>query len=254
MSEIPKIIHYCWFGRGQKPPLAEKCIASWRKFLPDYEIKEWNEDNYDVNSIPYTAEAYATKKYAFVSDYARFDILYRYGGVYFDTDVEIIKSIDDILSAGPYMGRELPMTINGGLGLAAEPGMAAYSAILAHYQPLRFLQKDGSFDRKTIVQHVTETLIENGLKWREGIVDFMGVKIYPPEYFNPKDMGTGRLTITANTRTIHHYSASWYTPMDRVVQWTIVHYGIRTGQLLSLLRHNPFYIIRRACRFLRQGV
>ena len=94
---IPKTIHYCWFGRNQLPKSAIKCISSWRKFFPDYEIKEWNEDNFDVNSIPYTAEAYQVGKYAFVSDYARFWILYHYGGVYFDTDVEVIKPMDDII-------------------------------------------------------------------------------------------------------------------------------------------------------------
>ena len=103
---IPKIIHYCWFGRNPLPELAQKCIASWRKYLPDYEIKEWNEDNFDVNMIPYTAEAYKAKKYAFVSDYARFWILYKYGGLYFDTDVEVIKPMDDIIARGPFMGCE----------------------------------------------------------------------------------------------------------------------------------------------------
>ena len=103
---IPKIIHYCWFGRGPLPELAQKCIASWKKYLPDYEIKEWNEDNFDVNIIPYTAEAYKAKKYAFVSDYARFWILYRYGGIYFDTDVEVIRPMDDIIERGNFMGFE----------------------------------------------------------------------------------------------------------------------------------------------------
>lgn len=103
---IPKIIHYCWFGRNPLPPLAIKCIESWRKYLPDYEIKEWNEDNFDVNIIPYTAEAYAQKKYAFVSDYARFWILYKYGGIYFDTDVEVIRPLDDIIARGGFMGFE----------------------------------------------------------------------------------------------------------------------------------------------------
>ena len=103
---IPKIIHYCWFGRNPLPELAQKCIASWKKYLPDYEIKEWNEDNFDVNIIPYTAEAYAAKKYAFVSDYARFWILYKYGGIYFDTDVEVIRPIDDIIAKGNFMGCE----------------------------------------------------------------------------------------------------------------------------------------------------
>ena len=118
---IPKIIHYCWFGRKALPRSAKKCIESWKKYLPDYEIKEWNEDNFDVNMIPYTQEAYSAKRYAFVSDYARFYILYHYGGIYFDTDVEVIKPIDDILEKGAFMGcetiaeEEIPLYVAPGL-------------------------------------------------------------------------------------------------------------------------------------------
>ena len=124
---IPKVIHYCWFGRNPLPTSAQRCIASWRIFLPDYEIKEWNEDNFNVNIIPYTQQAYEAKKYAFVSDYARFWVLYHYGGLYFDTDVEIIKSFDDIVDNGAFMGLEIDGTkegskiaINPGLGLGAD--------------------------------------------------------------------------------------------------------------------------------------
>ena len=102
---IPKIIHYCWFGHNPLPESAKKCIESWKKYLPGYEIKEWNESNFNVNAIPYTEEAYRLKKYAFVSDYARFWILYHYGGLYFDTDVEVIKRMDDIIERGAFMGR-----------------------------------------------------------------------------------------------------------------------------------------------------
>lgn len=109
---IPRTIHYCWFGRTPLPDKAKICIESWKKFMPDYEIKEWNEDNFDVNIIKYTAEAYKLKKYAFVSDYARFWILYHYGGVYFDVDVELIKPIDDILARGAFMGCEKPELIS----------------------------------------------------------------------------------------------------------------------------------------------
>ena len=127
---IPKIIHYCWFGRNPLPDSAQRCIDSWRKFLPDYEIKEWNEDNFDVNSIPYTEQAYKAKKYAFVSDYARFWILYHEGGLYFDTDVEVIKSLDDIICNGNFMGEESDeghldaydgLGVNSGLGLGISP-------------------------------------------------------------------------------------------------------------------------------------
>ena len=139
---IPKIIHYCWFGHNPLPPLAIKCIASWKKHFPDYEIKEWNEDNFNVNSIPYTYEAYSVGKYAFVSDYARFWILYQYGGIYFDTDVEVIKNMDDIINAGPFMGCEnmfIPKNknsiadINPGLGFGAIPKMEIYKNILDYY-------------------------------------------------------------------------------------------------------------------------
>ena len=101
---ITKTIHYCWFGRGELPEKAKQCIESWKKFCPDYEIKEWNEDNFDMNSCAYVKEAYEAKKWAFVSDYARFEILYKYGGLYFDTDVELVKSFDDIVSKGTFMG------------------------------------------------------------------------------------------------------------------------------------------------------
>ena len=130
---IPKIIHYCWFGRNPLPESAKKCIDSWRKFLPDYEIKEWNEDNFDVNIIPYTQQAYEAKKYAFVSDYARFWILYHHGGVYFDTDVEVIRPMDDIIKKGPFMGREKgayikatgdnTVEVKGDAGLGVAPGL-----------------------------------------------------------------------------------------------------------------------------------
>lgn len=126
---IPKIIHYCWFGGNPLPKSAERCIASWRKFLPDYEIKEWNENNYDVHKIQYIQEAYEAKKYAFVSDYARFDILYQYGGIYFDTDVEVLKPLEDIIARGPFMGREAGAYLRNickgyeGDGLAVAPGL-----------------------------------------------------------------------------------------------------------------------------------
>ena len=138
---IPKVIHYCWFGRNTLPPLAVKCIESWKKYFPDYEIKEWNEENFNVNIIPYTKEAYEMKKYAFVSDYARFWILYHYGGLYFDTDVEVIRPMDDIIDKGPFMGCEKNIDNNGetilavapGLGLGANPGLGLYSELLQLY-------------------------------------------------------------------------------------------------------------------------
>ena len=185
---IPKIIHYCWFGGNPLPESAKKCIASWRKFLPDYEIKEWNESNFDVNSIKYTREAYRLKKYAFVSDYARMWILYNYGGLYFDTDVELIKPIDDIVARGNFMGREAAdnklsghdggaaikgcgslneSTINPGLGLGVAPGLGLYKKVVDWYQAHHFATWDGKFTA-TIVDIVSNILAEDKLQELEG--------------------------------------------------------------------------------------
>lgn len=201
---IPKIIHYCWFGRGEKPALAKNCIASWRKFFPGYEIREWNGDNFDVNIIPYTAEAYTCKKYAFVSDYARFWVLYKYGGLYFDTDVEVIRPMDDIVARGPFMGIETPATF-GNLPNVA-PGLGLYEEILNYYKNLHFLTDDGKMSEVTVVTHVTAVLQKAGLHATNEMQCVNGVWIYPVDYFNPFNDLTGKLEKTENTRTIHWYS------------------------------------------------
>lgn len=217
---IPKTIHYCWFGRNPLPPLAIRCIESWKRYLPDYEIKEWNEDNFDVNIIPYTKEAYEAKKYAFVSDYARFWILYKYGGLYFDTDVEVIKSMDDIIARGPFMGCENEAVDDGtevlavapGLGLGVNPGLGLYKEMLDLYAMLHFIMPDGSPNLKTVVQYTTEILCKYGLKNVNAIQHCAGIWVYPKEYFCPKDGAGGKMTnLTMNTCSIHHYTASWYT-------------------------------------------
>ena len=223
---IPKVIHYCWFGRNPLPELAQKCIASWRKYLPDYEIKEWNEDNFDVNIIPYTAEAYRAKKYAFVSDYARFWILYKYGGLYFDTDVEIIKPMDDIIARGPFMGCEnevrngaTTLGVAPGLGLGVNPGRGLYKEILNLYSSIHFHIANAADKQITIVQIVTEKLVEKGLKNINKIQFIEGVYIYPKDYFCPKDYITNESNMTHNTRTIHHYAATWIGKKQKVYFW-----------------------------------
>ena len=188
--------------------------------MPDYEIKEWNEDNFDVNIIPYTAEAYSVGKYAFVSDYARFWILYHFGGVYFDTDVEVIKSIDDIVEKGAFMGVEVmckvhpkklvgyPM-VNPGLGIGAPVCTDFYKKVLDYYSELHFLRSDGSIIGGTVVFHMTSLLVEEGLEKHEGMQRVAGMWIYPEDYFNPFDDVTGRLKKTKNTRSIHWYARTW---------------------------------------------
>ena len=220
---IPKIIHYCWFGRNPLPASAQKCIASWRKFLPDYEIKEWNEDNFDVNTIPYTQQAYEAKKYAFVSDYARFWILYRYGGLYFDTDVEVIKSFDDILKKGAFMGLEIDGTIKGtkiainpGLGLGAEAGLPVYQEILNRFAKMDYYGTDGKRNCYTMIPMVTELFVKNGLKENGLVQSVCDVTIYPQRFFNPYNGVTGKLAMSPDTHSIHWYSATW---MDTKSKW-----------------------------------
>lgn len=239
---IPKTINYCWFGRKTLPKSAQKCISSWRRFFPDYEFKEWNEDNFDVNIIPYTQQAYQAKKYAFVSDYARLWVLYNYGGIYFDTDVEVIKSMDDIVERGPFMGIEVPASgsnppqVNPGLGLGACLGHPFYKVILDKYSDLSFINTDGSFNQKAIVAHTTESLIEYGLKPVDGIQQVEGISIYPSDYFNPLDSLTGRLNCSENTRTIHWYMNSW-ADTSALYKWLskAYHRVFGTRRNLSLL-------------------
>lgn len=214
---MTKKIHYCWFGRNPLPESARRCIASWRKFFPDYEIVEWNEDNFDVNCIPYTAQAYEAGKYAFVSDYARFAVLYKQGGIYFDTDVEVIAPMADVIARGPFMGfeinpcRDRPYgAVAAGLGIGAEAGMDFYKTVLDYYAKLNFRRPDGSYNMTdAVVNIVTRELVKAGLRDEPGIQHVAGITIYPQDWFNPFDDATGRLYKTENTRTIHWFTKTW---------------------------------------------
>lgn len=240
---IPKTIHYCWFGRKPLPPLAEKCIASWKKYLPDYEIIEWNEDNFDINGIPYTKEAYQAGKYAFVSDYARFWILYHYGGLYFDTDVEVIKSIDDIISKGPFMGREILQhesgdDINPGLGIGAAPEMEIFKEVLNVYKTKRFYNNDSTLNLTTVVTVTTKILSTHEKHQLDNnVIQIGGINIYPTEYFCPKNYYTGEMMITSNTVAIHHYDASWKSNKDKLKRKIINILGERLTRIIVKFKH-----------------
>lgn len=252
MTTIPKVIHYCWFGRNPLPPMAEICIASWRKYLPDYEIKEWNEDNFDVKMNPYIEEAYYMKKYAFVSDFARFYVLYHHGGVYFDVDVELLKPIDDILAKGPFMGLEnvsadffyrgctaMPAA---GLGMAMYPKMEILKEMVEYYYNRHFISPKGQPQYKTIALIVTDILLARGEKFGpNSISKCAGIYIYPEEYFNPKSLATGKTTITNNTRSIHHYAGSW---ADRKRKRGLARYWWQSKNIFLRLKLS----VKRACR------
>ena len=215
MKEIPHLIHYCWFGGKPLPPLADKCIKSWQKFLPDYKIIRWDETNFPVNEIPFIEAAYQAGKYAFVSDYARLKILHEYGGLYFDTDVEIIRPIDDIIAAGPFMGcenesrlgeRPESLGVNPGLGFGAYPDMELLEELTRLYLSMTFDPHDSN--PLTIVEHTSRALTEHGLKNTPEIQSVAGFNIYPKEYFAPLSPSL-IMHLTPQSRTIHHYAATW---------------------------------------------
>lgn len=215
---MEKVIHYCWFGQNPLPESAIKCIDSWKKFCPDYQIKEWNESNFDFSQCKYAVRACELKKYAFLSDYARFKILYEYGGVYLDTDVELIKGLDEIVEKGPFMGCEGNYAVASGLGIGAEPKMEIYKELVELYENIDFEKDDGSSNVKTVVDYVTEVFTKYGFKKTDEIQLIKGVYVYPQEYFCPKDVDSGALNITDNTVSIHHYDASWFSDSERYAQ------------------------------------
>ncbi|WP_418983909.1 glycosyltransferase family 32 protein [Alistipes sp.] len=218
---IPQVIHYCWFGGKPLPRNAEKCIASWRKYYPDFEIRRWDESNFDVNIIPFTAEAYSAKKFAYVSDYARLRILYRLGGYYFDTDVEAVKRLPDAIREEPFMGIEkstLPnhrFKVNPGLGFSSRPGSPLLAEIMGHYENMHYLTPAG-INQITIVPITTAVLEKYGFDGTNRLQDAGDFRIYPYDYFCPIEYPLGKIEITPNTCTIHHYTESWMSPTDKL--------------------------------------
>ena len=211
---IPKKIHYCWFGGNPKPKLAEKCFRSWKKYCPGYEIIEWNEDNYDLSAAPlYVRQAYEAKKWAFVTDFVRLQVVCDQGGIYLDTDVELRKPLEQLLENRAWFGFEDQKHIATGLGFGAEAGHPVLHEIMADYLEIPFLLADGSYDILSCPQRNTGAFLRRGLRQDNSRQTLEGdVLILPSDYLNPKDWKTGEIRITENTLSIHHFGASWYTP------------------------------------------
>lgn len=212
---IPKIIHYCWFGKGEMPRIAEKCIKSWKKYCPDYQIMCWNEQNVDVSENRYAKEAYESGKWAFVSDYVRLKVIHEHGGVYLDTDVELIRPIDELIHQGPYMGFDEKGIVATGLGFAAEPGNEIIGTFLKDYDDIPFILPDGSFDTTPCPDRNTEALKRLGMDLSNHDQVFCGMHFLPQDYLCPMDYYTGKKHITKNTYSIHHYCASWTSSVTK---------------------------------------
>lgn len=209
---IPKIIHYCWFGRNTMPELAKKCMKSWKKVCPDYEIKCWTEDNFDINICPYVKEAYEKKQWAFVSDYARLWIVYQYGGIYLDTDVELVKNIDALLVYDAFFGFENKERVNTGLGFGAQPKAELLRIMLNEYDNIHFVNSAGEQDRTPCPERNTRALLKYSLI-QNGKTQILNnnTLILAPDIMSPIDYASGKNKKNAQTISIHHYAASWHT-------------------------------------------
>lgn len=210
---IPKKIHYCWFGGAEKSSLIKKCITSWKKICSDYEIIEWNESNFNINICPYVKGAYQHKKWAFVSDYARFHVLNEYGGVYLDTDVELLKPLDSLVEQGAFAGFASNSIVATGLVLACEKGNWLCKEVLKSYESQEFLDDDPD-KIVAIGRRVTAILVQHGLVLNGEEQNIDGITVYPSYYFNPTN-GDMRVKVDERAYSVHHYAATWFPKKKR---------------------------------------
>jgi mannosyltransferase OCH1-like enzyme len=206
---IPKIIHYCWFGGNPLGEKEEKIIATWEKYCPDYKVMVWNEDNFNIDQMgDYVKEAYQAKKWAFVSDVARLYALTQYGGIYMDTDMEVIKPLDSLLKLDAFMGFEVETTISTAI-IAAKENHPTFKQLYDDYNDRHFINSDGTYDETTNVIRITEIFQENGLLLNNEKQTVMDVTIFPRIYFSPKSYWTQEINAGEETYAIHQYSGSW---------------------------------------------
>lgn len=209
MEHIPRVIHYCWFGGAEKSKLMKKCIESWRIYLPDYEIVEWNESNFDIELFTFTKDAYKEKKWAFVADYCRVWVLYNYGGIYLDTDMEVLKNMDIFLNNEAFAGQEDEITIAAGI-LGSKKNNEFIYKIIQHYNLINFKNYKDKVIEITIPNIITKLAYEEGYKKSDSITTIdKYITIYPKEYFYPKRNSWERADISKNTYAIHHYEGTW---------------------------------------------
>ena len=221
---IPKIIHYCWFGRNPLPMSVEHYIKTWKKHLPDYKIIEWNEDNFDVNICRFTREAYEMKKYAFVSDFARIYILYHHGGLYLDTDVEMLKSFDQFMQNDFFMGYESDTQLGTSV-IGSISGHPLLKSILSHYENSAFIVDGDKLNATPNTVIISKLFREKGYSMDNKLFKKNGIAFYPTDYFSPLILSTNRLKVTTNTYSIHHFTGTWaprYYLIERAF-WRLLH-------------------------------
>lgn len=216
---IPKIIHYCWFGKKEKPIEVVKCIDSWKQHNPDFLIKEWNEDTFDITALQFTKEAYEKQKYAFVADVVRLYALINEGGIYLDTDVEILRPFsDNLLNKNFFIGFEKTRKLMVGTAVIGSiPNYKLFNLFFNLYKNRKFIKNDGNLDTTPNVDLLTELLKKEGLIFTNTIQNIYGGTIYPCEYFSPKNMSTRKIKVTSNTYSIHHFAGTWIPKWKRIL-------------------------------------
>lgn len=234
---IPKIIHYCWFGGNKIPNSVKLCIKTWKKYCPDYEIRVWNESCFDVNSHPFVKKAYACKAWAFVSDYVRLQVVYENGGIYLDTDVELIKSLDDLLQNKCYFGLQQDKNLcNTGIGFGAEKGSPIVKKMMDEYENVEFNPNDMLSVACPTLN--TNALLKNGYEPTSGIFSNDEFTVYPTCYFDPYSTQDKTNLLCENTYSIHHYNASWCSGLQRMKRKIVFAFGeesiIKVRRKLSL--------------------
>lgn len=219
---IPKIIHYIWFGGKPFPKKVQKCIDSWHKYLPDYEFKLWNEESFDVNSVEFTKQAYANKKWAFVSDYVRMYALNRYGGWYLDTDVEILKPLSDFENHRMVLGTDHDGALTALMG--SEPGHPYWTRMLYEYEKMNFVRTDGSLNMIVNNTHLQEVLFDYGYKMENKYQELReDIVVYPDDYFHVANNEKGTLHKTDNSYAIHWHTLLWTSDMSHFRRWIRLH-------------------------------
>ncbi|MBP3308781.1 MAG: glycosyl transferase [Clostridia bacterium] len=237
---IPKKLHACWFGGKPIPDDAQKYLESWKRFCPDYEIIIWNEENFDVNSNTYVKEAYQSKKFAFVTDYVRLKVLYEYGGIYMDTDVEVLKPLDDLLKYPAFSGFEGPNRIPTGT-MGAEPNNRWIKMLLDYYDDRHFVLPDGNLDLTTNVKTITDITVSNyPIVLNNTFQSFEDFVMFPFDYLCAKDLVDGKVKTSDNTYTIHHFAGSWTSRKEKFVKWMISTFGYRFVHFLVEIKHKLF--------------
>ena len=212
---IPRTIHYCWFGRNQKPKLAVRCMKSWKKYCRDFALIEWNEDNFDIEKAPlYVRQAYEAKKWAFVTDYVRLYALFYYGGIYMDTDVEVLKALEEFLHLKGFSGFEDESLVPTGI-MASQKEHHLIKEWLAEYESKQFILQDGSRNTETNVVAITRSMEKHGLRLDNSLQTVEDFTFYPKDYFCPKSYYDGKIYKTGNTYTIHHFAGSWLSDEER---------------------------------------